>query len=175
MTYCSGEQGDHSCVCSAGVKISSLVDPDMILPTFFPDMELDYIDEEDYIVYGRRKMAIDGEEMMYCERENLCIYNHEVDEPIAGPLSSFHGCLDMNSWESYEISSYFPLDGEEMREGGSLAYCSDYIFDCLVLIDDSEGKIPPSRNFIQTKRTFCITISFNNWNDEKIGSRESVI
>jgi len=127
LTYCSGVQGDHSCVCDTGVKVSALVETvtigdEILLP------------DEEYVVYGRRKMAIYGEEM-YCGRENSCMYNQELDEIIMGPLRFFHDCLDMETWESYEISTYFPLDGEEMSEESSLSYCSDFTFHCLDFIE----------------------------------------
>ena len=77
------------------------------------DVEIDI----DYMVTGgRRHMAIYGEEM-YCGREHSCIFNEELESLIVGPLRFFHECLDMNTWETYEISTYFPLDGEQMGEG----------------------------------------------------------
>ena len=78
---------------------------------------------------GRRKMAIPGEES-YCGRENSCIFNEELESFIVGPLHIFQNCLDMSTWETYEISTYFPLDGDIMREGSSLTYCRDLRFFC---------------------------------------------
>merc|ERR1719354_1252248 len=78
---------------------------------------------------GRRKLAIRGEEM-YCGMENSCI--HEVgSDMFAGPIGVFHDCLNMGTWETYYVTSYFPINSDEMPEGSSLAFCSDFTFHCM--------------------------------------------
>jgi len=121
---CSGMAGDHACVCESGVKVSR------------PVMEI--ATEEPFLVYGRRRQAIRGQEM-YCGMENSCIHEQEMPTFLAGPIDMFHDCLHMETWETYDVSTYFPMNGEEMAEGSSLAYCSDYTFHC---VDEIEVELP---------------------------------
>merc|ERR1719206_1245367 len=83
-------------------------------------------------------MAIRGQEM-YCGMENSCIHEQEMPTFLAGPIDMFHDCLHMETWETYDVSTYFPMNGEEMAEGSSLAYCSDYTFHC---VDEIEVELP---------------------------------
>ena len=118
--------GDHACVCESGVKVSR------------PVFEMEIATEEPFVVYGRRRQAIRGQEM-YCGMENSCIHEQEMDMFLSGPINMFHDCLNMDTWETYDVTTYFPMYGEEMAEGSSLAYCSDYTFHC---VDEIEGKKP---------------------------------
>jgi len=115
---CTGMAGDHACVCESGVKVSR------------PVLEMEIATEEPFVVYGRRRQAIRGQEM-YCGMENSCIHEQEMDMFLAGPIDMFHDCLHMETWETYDVTTYFPMYGEEMAEGSSLAYCSDYTFHCV--------------------------------------------
>ena len=113
---CDGEQGDHMCTCDTGLKHAEYVG-EIVLPTDMP------------VVYGRRKMAIQGQEM-YCSRANSCLYEKEFAPGLAGPIDNSYDCLHLVSFESYEVTTYFPMNGELMSDEGSNLYCSDYIFYC---------------------------------------------
>merc|ERR1719483_747267 len=76
VTYCSGMQGDHACVCESGVKYS--------MPAIESSME-----PSPEPLFGRRNMAIYGEEM-YCSRENSCIHDngyYDNNMGMVGPIS----------------------------------------------------------------------------------------
>merc|ERR1719483_604001 len=82
VTYCSGMQGDHACVCESGVKYS--------MPAIESSME-----PSPEPLFGRRNMAIYGEEM-YCSRENSCIHDngyYDNNMGMVGPISMSHDCL----------------------------------------------------------------------------------
>ena len=114
---CTGEQGDHMCTCDSALKYATYVGEVPEMPTEMP------------VVYGRRKMAIQGQEM-YCGRANSCLYEQEVEPGFAGPIDNYYDCLHLESFESYEVTTYFPMNGDVMSEEGSNLYCSDYTFHC---------------------------------------------
>jgi len=114
---CTGEQGDHMCTCDSGLKYATYVGEVPEVPTEMP------------VVYGRRKMAIRGQEM-YCGRANSCLYEQEVEPGFAGPIENYYDCLHLDSFESYEVTTYFPMNGELMSEEGSEVYCNEYTFHC---------------------------------------------
>ena len=105
------------CTCDSGFKYATFVGEVPDVPTEMP------------VLYGRRKMAIRGQEM-YCGRANSCLYEQEVEPGFAGPIDNYYDCLHLESFESYEVTTYFPMNGDVMSEEGSNLYCSDYTFHC---------------------------------------------
>merc|ERR1719461_1944670 len=67
---------------------------------------------------------------MYCAMENSCIHTEEVDDAFAGSISSYYNCMNLDTWEVYDVSTYIPINGDVMPEGSSYAYCDDYAFSC---------------------------------------------
>jgi len=122
VTYCSGMMGDYDCVCESGEKYA--VFHGGYDTTMSPTTEPTYMR-----VRGRRRAAVYGEEM-YCEMGNSCIYSEEADDALAGSLSNFYKCMNLDTWEVYEVSTHFPYSGDVMPEGSSYAYCDDYAFSC---------------------------------------------
>ena len=113
--------GDHDCYCDSGKKVAQwegpidLITLDPIFTTSLP------------ILNGRRKLAIAGESA-YCEGLHSCMYEEDVDLSIVGGMSTYYHCRDLETDETYEVTSYFPDHGDSMS--GSLDSCSDYSFHC---------------------------------------------
>merc|ERR1719493_532728 len=94
------EMGDYDCVCESGEKYA--VFHGGYDTTMSPTTEPTYM-----MVRGRRRAAIYGEEM-YCEMGNSCIHYEDVEAGFAGGISSYYNCMNLDSWEVYEVSAHFP-------------------------------------------------------------------
>merc|ERR1719203_1257753 len=115
---CDGSMGTHDCVCPEGLmKTAFHVAPEP-MTSEFP------------VVYGRRKMAVYGEDM-YCEDEMACLVEEEQEDGLAGPIGMFWDCLHLETWEYADVVTYYPVHGDEMPEDASKNYCMEYEFHCM--------------------------------------------
>lgn len=110
---CDGSYGTYDCVCEdSRVKLATLA-PRLVR------------------LNGRRKMAIQGEEA-YCEGANTCMFEQEVEPGFTGGISNYQECVHLKSWETYDVMSYFPSDGDQLPKDASTDSCMDYFFECAV-------------------------------------------
>jgi len=161
VTYCSGMMGDYDCVCESGEKYA--VFHGGYDTTMSPTTEPTYM-----MVRGRRRAAIYGEDM-YCAMENSCIHSEEVDDAFAGSISSYYNCMNLDTWEVYDVSTYNPINGDVMPEGSSYAYCDDYAFSCYeegMECDDYYN----GDWFSLSDECQCITGSVIEWTDHGDGT-----
>merc|ERR1719499_288833 len=121
-TPCTGALGDYKCVCEDGLtKIAEKKDENLV----------PVVDE-----IGRRNMAVYGE-AAHCEGANTCKIQQEQPGGLAGPIDMFWDCLDLETFEIFDVTTHFVWDEEALLQDPNISidYCDDYTFHCDIPVD----------------------------------------